>query len=197
VIDAHEVRRKAHRPEQKSDTRDAQELCEGVRRGFYRSVVHVPSPEIEELRTALSRRRRFIRLQTAEVNAVKRLLRGVGRDSGRRGSLRTEALWQRLLAADIVPAELKLHVQDHYALWREAAERVRALDLRLGEHARKHRAEIKQLETVPVEAGALCTAGASCTGPAVRAMGSLLLRVRESCGRSQGIVTFSAQPKTQ
>jgi len=34
VIDAHEVRRKAHRPEQKSDTRDALELCEGLRRGF-------------------------------------------------------------------------------------------------------------------------------------------------------------------
>src|SRR5229473_5396227 len=34
VIDAHEVRRKAQRPEQKSDTRDALELCEGLRRGF-------------------------------------------------------------------------------------------------------------------------------------------------------------------
>jgi len=75
VIDAHEVRRKAHRPEQKSDPRDAQELGEGLRRGFYRSVMHVPSPEIEELRTALSRRRHFIRIQTAEVNAVKRLLK--------------------------------------------------------------------------------------------------------------------------
>jgi transposase len=32
VIDAHEVRRKAQSPEQKSDTRDALELCEGLRR---------------------------------------------------------------------------------------------------------------------------------------------------------------------
>ena len=77
VIDAHEVRRKAQRPEQKSDTRDALELCEGLRRGFYRSIVHVPSPAISDLRTTLSRRRHFIRIQTAEVNAVKRLLRGV------------------------------------------------------------------------------------------------------------------------
>jgi transposase len=82
VIDAHEVRRKAYRPEQKSDTRDARELCEGLRRGFYRSQVHVPSPEIEELRIMLSRRRHFIRIQTAEVNAVKRLLRGAGRSAG-------------------------------------------------------------------------------------------------------------------
>ena len=95
VIDAHEVRRKAQRPEQKSDTRDALELCEGLRRGFYRSIVHVPSPAISDLRTTLSRRRHFIRIQTAEVNAVKRLLRGVGRNSGRRrGSLRTDAHWQ-------------------------------------------------------------------------------------------------------
>ena len=94
VIDAHEVRRKAQRPEQKSDTRDALELCEGLRRGFYRSLVHVPSPAISDLRTTLSRRRHFIRIQTAEVNAVKRLLRGVGRNSGRRGSLRTDAHWQ-------------------------------------------------------------------------------------------------------
>src|SRR5262249_45619392 len=43
VIDAHEVRQKAHRPLQKSDGRDALELCEGLSRGFYRSVVHVPS----------------------------------------------------------------------------------------------------------------------------------------------------------
>jgi hypothetical protein len=33
VIDAHEVRAKAHRPTQKSDRRDAFELCEGIRRG--------------------------------------------------------------------------------------------------------------------------------------------------------------------
>jgi len=33
VVDAHEVRLKAHRPTQKSDRRDARELCEGLRRG--------------------------------------------------------------------------------------------------------------------------------------------------------------------
>src|SRR5579859_4203086 len=32
VIDAHEVRRKAHRPQPQSDTRDALALCEGLRR---------------------------------------------------------------------------------------------------------------------------------------------------------------------
>ena len=42
VIDAHEVRLKAHRPNQKSDRRDALELCEGLRRDMYRAIVHVP-----------------------------------------------------------------------------------------------------------------------------------------------------------
>ena len=101
------VRRKAQRPSQKSDTRDALELCEGLRRGFYRSIVHVPSPAISNLRTTLSRRCHFIRIQTAEVNAVKRLLRGVGRNSGRRGSLRTDAHWESLLAGDLVPEQLQ------------------------------------------------------------------------------------------
>jgi transposase len=148
VIDAHEVRRKAHRPEQKSDTRDALELCEGLRRGFYRSVVHVPSPAISDLRTTLSRRH-FVRIQTAEVNAVKRLMRGAGRSSGRRGSLRPDAHWQGLLDGDVVREELKEHVRHHYAVWRQAAERVRALDLSLGDSARERRAAVKRLETVP------------------------------------------------
>jgi transposase len=33
VVDAHEVRLKAHRPNQKSDRRDALELCEGFTAG--------------------------------------------------------------------------------------------------------------------------------------------------------------------
>jgi transposase len=149
VVDAHEVRRKAHRPLQKSDGRDALELCEGLRRGYYRSVVHVPSPAISELRTSLSRRRHFIRVQVAESNAVKRLLRGAGRDAGRRGSLRTDAHWTRLLASGVVPEDLAEHVQHHYALWREAATQVRSLDLTLGEKARAMRDVVRRLETVP------------------------------------------------
>jgi transposase len=50
VVDAHEVRLKAHRPTQKSDRRDALELCEGIRRGIYRTIVHVPPLEGSERR---------------------------------------------------------------------------------------------------------------------------------------------------
>jgi len=42
VIDAHEVRLKAHRPRQKSDRRDTYELCEGLCHGMYRTIIRVP-----------------------------------------------------------------------------------------------------------------------------------------------------------
>jgi transposase len=59
VIDAREVRLKAHRPTQKSDRRDAFELCDGLRRGIYRAVVHVPPPAVTRVRETLARRRHF------------------------------------------------------------------------------------------------------------------------------------------
>jgi len=80
---------------------------------------------------------------------VKRLLRGVGRNSGRRGSLRTDTHWQSLLAGDLVPEQLQEHVRHPYAVWRQAAERVRALGLSLGDNARERRDAVKRLETVP------------------------------------------------
>jgi transposase len=78
--------------------RDAFELCEGLRRGIYRSIVHVPRPEISRLRDTLSRRHHFVRLQAAQVGAVKALLRaaGLGRLSR---SLGSEAGWARVIAA--------------------------------------------------------------------------------------------------
>jgi transposase len=149
VVDAHEVRRKAHRPSQKSDRRDALELCEGVRCGLYRSIVHLPSAEITTLRTTLSRRRHFIRIQTAEVNAAKRLLRGAGWLTGTRTSLRSAPSWDRLLAGLTTLPELHSHVGFHYAVWQRAGEQVRAVDHLLAELARPMSAEVRRLETVP------------------------------------------------
>lgn len=149
VIDAHEVRCKAHRPAQKSDRRDAFELCEGVRRGLYRSIVHIPTPAISRLRQTLSRRRHFIRIQTAEVNATKRLLRGAGWCVGTRSPLRSAGSWERLVSALAVMPELQCHVRFHYAVWQQAGEQVRALDHLLGEFARSLRDDVRRLETVP------------------------------------------------
>ena len=92
VIDADEVRLKAHRPTQKSDRRDAFELCEGLRRGSYRAIVHVPRAEVLRLRETLSRRRHFVRLQSAQISTVKALLRGAGL-GGLSRSLGSERGW--------------------------------------------------------------------------------------------------------
>lgn len=149
VIDAHEVRLKAHRPTQKSDRRDAFELCDGIRRGVYRAIVHVPTPAISRLRTTLSRRRHFIRIQTAEVNATKRLLRGAGWRAGTQASLRSAGSWERLLEALGVVPDLQGHIRLHRAVWQQAGEQVRALDHLLGELARDWRDEVRRLEAVP------------------------------------------------
>ena len=122
ISSASGVVRKARRPLQKSDRRDALELCHGVSRRVYQSGVHVPGPEITELRMTLSRRRHFLRIQTAEVNAAKRLLRGAGWPGGQQHrSLRTEVGWDRLLqSTEYVPA-LRGHIQRHYHVWKQAA----------------------------------------------------------------------------
>ena len=127
VVDAHEVRLKAHRPNQKSDRRDASELCEGLRRGSYRCIVHVPPEPVLRLRGTLSRRRHFVRMMTRGVNAVKWLLRAEGLGRVDR-SLRSEAAWDKLLAAVGPRAPLRSYVQMHRRLWSCARERVAALE---------------------------------------------------------------------
>jgi transposase len=149
VIDAHEVRAKASRPRQKSDRRDAFELCDGIRRQLYRTQVHVPSPTISQLRATLSRRRHFVRQQTAEVNATKRLLRAVG--LGRLGahSLKTDAAWDALLARLPADEDLRTYVGHHRALWQCAGVQVLELDRRLRTFSLAFRSEMRRLQTVP------------------------------------------------
>lgn len=149
VVDAHEVRVKAHRPFQKSDQRDAVEICEGLRRGIYRSIVHVPPEAITVLRESLSRRRHFVRLQTAEVNAVKRLLRGAGLGSLTRGSLRTEAGWDRLEAQLHGEPLLCAYIRQHRAVWACAHQQVQALVALLAEQQTPFASELKRLQSVP------------------------------------------------
>jgi transposase len=125
VIDAHEVRLKAHRPRQKSDRRDAHELCEGLRRDIYRTRIHVPPAAVAELRETLSRRRHFVRLQAAEINAAKRLLRtaGIGHLTRDLGS---NTGWLRLQATLPPEGPLPAYVVHHHAAWRCAGEQIAA-----------------------------------------------------------------------
>ncbi len=123
VIDAHEVRLKAHRPTQQSDRRDAFERCEGLRGGISRAIVHVPRPEVSRLRETLARRRHFVRLQSAQVTAVKALLRAAGLGYLSR-SLGSELGWAKVLATLAEHGALRAYVEQHRALWRCAREQI-------------------------------------------------------------------------
>lgn len=148
VIDAQEVRAKALRPNQKSDRRDALELCEGVRRDLYRSIVHVPPEPIERLRETLGRRRHFVKVKTMEVNAVKRLLRTAGLPVLAR-SLTTSRAWEKLIAALAFDPSLQAFCSTHHTLWRCAQEQMLILEKSLEELRKPYRQEIQRLETVP------------------------------------------------
>lgn len=148
VVHAYEVRAKALRPNQKSDRRDARELCEGLRRGIYRSLVHVPPAAIERLRESLGRRRHFVRVKTMEVNAAKRLLRAAGlRELAR--SLASEAAWDRLLGQLEVDPTLQGFCAAHRAVWCSAQEQVRAIEQSLAEQGEAYSSEVNRLQTVP------------------------------------------------
>jgi transposase len=127
VVDAHEVRLKAHRPPQKSDRRAARELGEGLRRGIYRCLVHVPPLPVAQFRETLARRRHFVRVQSAEIHAAKRLRRaaGLGRLSR---NLRTEVGWTTLLQGLTGYGEVQTDLQQHHAVWRCAREQTVALE---------------------------------------------------------------------
>lgn len=148
VVDAHEVRSKALRPSQKSDRRDALELCEGLRRGTYRSRVHVPPEAIEGLRETLGRRRHFVRVKTMQVNAVKRLLRAAGLQSPGR-CLSTDVASEKLLQRVAVDAALHALCRTHQALWRCAHEQVATLERSLREQSLPFQQALERLQTVP------------------------------------------------
>ncbi len=148
VVSAQEVRAKAIRPNQKSDRRDALELCEGLRRDSYRSIVHVPPEPIERLRETLGRRRHFVRLKTMQVNAVKRLLRAAGlQELGRR--LQSSQGWDKFLAAVAIDPTLHAFCQAHHALWRCADEQTATLEQSLREQQQPFQREVERLQTVP------------------------------------------------
>lgn len=148
VVDAHEVRQKALRPNQKSDRRDALELCEGLRRNSYRSRVHVPPEPIEQLRETLRRRRHFVRMKVMQVNAVKHLLRTAASPLPVR-ILGTPRAWDRLLAAVALEPTRLTFCQAHRAIWLCAHEQIRMLEASLDAQGEPFRGELDRLQAVP------------------------------------------------
>ena len=148
VVDAREVRMKAYRPNQKSDRRDAIELCEGLRCRQYRSIVHVPPREIQQLRSLLSRRRHFVRIKTREVNAAKHVIRteGLGHLVG---PLATEKSWEQLHGRLDFAPDLQELVLCHRETWLAAHFQMCRLENAIDELQQTHFAEpIKRLQQV-------------------------------------------------
>jgi transposase len=130
VVDAAEVRKKARRRGQKTDRRDAFEICDGLRRGIWTSIVYIPPPPIRRLRRILSRRRHFVRLKTQQVNAAKFLLRAEGVLIEETLSLTTAPAWSKLIARPQAEA-LRTHLQLHAKTWDMASEHVVSLEQEL------------------------------------------------------------------
>lgn len=149
IVDAHEVRLKAHRPTQKSDQRDARELCVGVRTNLYRSIVHVPSEAVLQLRETLSRRRHFVRIQTGEINAAKRVLRSGGNRTTARRSLTTIGAWKRVLKEAPEADGTRMFVGLHFQAWQAAGDRVLDLEKSLETQVKALEPAYGRLRTVP------------------------------------------------
>jgi transposase len=108
----------------------------------------VPPLSICTLRETLSRRRHFVRLKTAEVNAAKRLLRASGRGGDAR-SLGSRVAWDLLLVRIRDDARLRACVELHRQTWRHADNQVHLLDERLVEQSREYDTAIDLLRTIP------------------------------------------------
>jgi len=147
VIDAREVRQKARRIGQKCDRRDAFEICDGLRRGIYTSIVYVPGPEIQRLRQILSERRYFVRVCTSQVNRAKSALRSVGLGQEAK-TLTTLDAWHKLLRRPAV-AWVRETLARHRDVWRVAREKVLALEGELREALKPFEETVRRLQTTP------------------------------------------------
>jgi len=146
VVDAREVRAKARRIGQKSDRRDAFEICDGLRREIFSSLVYVPEESIEKLRMILSRRRHFIRLCTRQVSAAKFLLRSRGL-RGLARTLKSEVAWEKLLER-LGSTAITDYVAMHGQMWKQAQKWVGKLDKELIEAAKPFTQTMDLLQTL-------------------------------------------------
>jgi len=148
IINATEVRAKARRRTQKSDTGDAFEICDGVRRDIYVSLVELPDAATQKLRDKLATRRQFVTSATMQVNAIKSVLRKAGLGSLSR-SLKNEKAFASLLSEPQMDDELKATIQAHQRLWTAARAEVKDIEKQLKELQSARGAEVERLQTMP------------------------------------------------
>lgn len=148
IVDAAEVRAKARSKRQKSDRRDAFEICDGLRRNTFVSIVHLPDATSQELRDTLSQRRYFVRARSAEVISVKAQLRRSGQAELCR-AMTSKKAFESLLKEPQLDTKQKQQIERHYAVWQCLQEQVAALDKELQRIAKPEQESINRLKTVP------------------------------------------------
>ncbi len=134
VINAGEVRAKSRRPNQKSDSRDAFDICDGLRRDLYVSRIYVPSKKVRRLRKLIQQRRFYVRGMTANVSSTKSIFRGEGIRAN--DTLGTAVAWKEFISGCPDPFFRKL-VKMHFRIWKQLSEEVRRLDKQVKELAIK------------------------------------------------------------
>ncbi len=148
IINAAEVRKKARRKKQKTDISDAAEICDGVRRDIYVSIVELPDAFAQALRDKLSERRHYIRARTREVNAVKGMMRKEGLGRLYR-SLTSKTAFEKLLMLPQLTDSMKACIKRHLGLWTAANTQVDELDKELEELGEQKADTVARLQTVP------------------------------------------------
>lgn len=148
VIHAFEVRRKARRVRQKTDRRDAFEICDGLRRGIYNCFVYIPEKGIMRIRNLLFRRNHFVKISTMEINGAKHVLRQSGYGSFVK-SLTRENAWNNLLGIKEISKEILRDVRRHFSMWLEARKQITEIEMELKESLKPYEKDIKILQTMP------------------------------------------------
>jgi len=151
VLSPQEIRAKAFRRGRKSDRRDAFEICDGLRRDQFVARVWTPTAQICRLRRTLSRRRHFISIRTAQINAVKGLLK-TECDAAIPTFLNSVKAWDRL-AHRYEDSELAFSIDLHREVWTLVRAHTQALEAQLDEELR------------PFAQTMTLLSGAPCVGP--------------------------------
>ena len=105
--------------------------------------------KIEHLRNTLSRRRHFVRLGTAQINAAKKMLRSAGLSELSRQHLGTLRAWQRLLGALVPHPQVRSYVELHHRAWQTALEQKNACEKSLESQHAAFGEDLERLKTVP------------------------------------------------
>ena len=116
--------------------------------GVRGSPRHLPS-HCPHLRNTLSRRRHFVRLGTAEINAAKKMLRSAGLSELSGQHMGTLRAWRHLLQALAPHPQVRSFVELHHRAWQSAVEQKAACERSLQEQHALFGENLERLKAVP------------------------------------------------